>query len=260
MPTRLKRLIAPTDSEAAVLGKLTEAILPGLDGDVRRQVTATGSDASHVAESKWQRAVTESVATLQGKVGDIVQYDPLEVQAFALSVSSAELGQTVPSLTLTWSYNKEIQSQRISGPIGSLLPNLTSYVLRSPTTSSTVFTLTASDGTTTASAIASLTFYHKRYWGASSSDSLTDVQVLALSGSEFSTSRSATKTITAADQYLYFAYPASFGEATFTVNGMLNTAWILEARVLVNAFGYAANYNIYRSQYKLTGTYLLFSL
>jgi len=68
MPTRLKRLIAPTDSETQALGKLTEALVSGLDGDVRRQVVATGTDTTNVAEAKWRRAVTEGLLAVQARM------------------------------------------------------------------------------------------------------------------------------------------------------------------------------------------------
>lgn len=67
MPTQLKRLISPTDTEAQRLAKLTEALADGLSGDVRRQVTATSNDTAATAEDKWRRAVTESLATVQSR-------------------------------------------------------------------------------------------------------------------------------------------------------------------------------------------------
>jgi hypothetical protein len=65
MASRLRRLISPTDPEAAKLGKLTEALVPLLDGDVREQVVAKTGDTVDVAEDKWRRAVTEGLATVQ---------------------------------------------------------------------------------------------------------------------------------------------------------------------------------------------------
>lgn len=79
MPTRLKRLISPSDSEAQAFGKLTESIAPNLDGDVRRQVVATGSDTTDIAEAKWRRAVTESLAVLQARTsGGGAQYTHIQ--------------------------------------------------------------------------------------------------------------------------------------------------------------------------------------
>ena len=58
-------------------------------------------------------------------------------------------------------------------------------------------------------------------------------------------------------QYVYFAYPSSFGVATFTVNGLLNTDWSLTTRAFVNASGYSEPFHIYRSNNLLTGTYVI---
>jgi hypothetical protein len=101
----------------------------------------------------------------------------------------------------------------------------------------------------------SITFDNKYYWGVSSTPSpLTNAEIIALS-SQFATSRNLSVMLTAAAQYIYFAYPAAWGTATFTVNGLLNTAWTLTVISFTNASGYNSSYNLYQSNNLLTGTY-----
>lgn len=89
----------------------------------------------------------------------------------------------------------------------------------------------------------------KVYEGVNANTSLSDGDIVALT-SQFQTSRILSVTLAPSGQYLYFALPTSFGAATFNVNGLLNTAWILTTRTFDGD-----TYNIYRSQNLLTGTF-----
>lgn len=184
---------------------------------------------------------------------DYLLYVPVSISSFTNNVGTVEIGSSVGSVQIDWALNKTIQTQVVS-PIGSLAAALRTYTETGPFTSTRTYGLTVSDGTTNANASTSVNFRQKRYWGVSANTSLTDPQILALS-SEFATSRAQTRSFTPSAQYIYFAYPTSFGSATFTVNGLLNTAWTLVQRTFVNASGYSEQYNIYRSDNLLTGSF-----
>ena len=62
MPTRLRRLPAAGDTEAQRIAKLTEAVAPTLDPDIRQQVGAVSADDAAKAATKLQRALAESAA------------------------------------------------------------------------------------------------------------------------------------------------------------------------------------------------------
>jgi hypothetical protein len=181
---------------------------------------------------------------------------PLAVSSFSNSIGVVEKGSSVASANLAWAYNNPVTSQSLDNGIGSLLPTVTTYHDVGPWTSNRTWTLTGSYGTDTVHATTSILFESKRYWGPQAATSLTDGQIIALS-SEFGTSFGMSHSITCAAQYLYFAFPASFGIPTVTVNGLVNTAWTVVARAFVNASSYNTSYNIYRSNNLLTGTYLL---
>jgi hypothetical protein len=110
------------------------------------------------------------------------------------------------------------------------------------------YTLTYSDGRTTQSASTAVIFRQKRYWGLSSLLTLASADILALD-SEFTTTKTQTRLFYPTNQYLYFDYPADFGEAAFVVNGLTNTAWEKTTVNVTNAAGYESFYFVYRSTY-----------
>ena len=171
---------------------------------------------------------------------------------------SAAMGQSVPNLTLRWSVSKPVKSLRLTSTAGACpQPALTdtSLIVSGPFVSSTTFTLTATseDGTETVSASTSLTFAHSRYWGTSSAQSLDNAGVLALNA-EGASGRQQTKSFSPAGGYIYFAWPSTFGEPSFTINSFPNSAWIKTVLVVTNAFGFAESYNVYRSTYPQNGS------
>lgn len=182
-------------------------------------------------------------------------YVPLRITSFTNDVGTVETGRTINSVDLAWAFNKAVVSQSLSQGIGALPIGQRNYTDSGAWTSNRTYTLSASDGTTSANGNTSITFSTKNYWGVSATPSpLTSAEVIALN-SQFASSRNQSVTLSPAAQYVYFCYPSSFGTATFTVNGLLNTAWVLTVISFTNASGYTSNYNLYQSTNLLTGTY-----
>lgn len=90
-----------------------------------------------------------------------------------------------------------------------------------------------------------------RWHGASALTSLTDAQITTNLQSDVADSPTQTRDITCEGEYIYFVLPAVWEAPTFTVGGLLNTAWGSTTREI--AFT-GLNYTIYRSTYPLTGT------
>jgi len=178
------------------------------------------------------------------------------VTSFTNSLNVVETGGSYSVVNLAWAYNKAITSQVMNQGVGSLAYALRALTVSGAYVSNTTFSLTASDDLNSCNGNTTISFMQKRYWGNSAQTSLNDAQILALS-SEFASSRAQTRTLSPSGEYIYFAYPASFGAATFTVNGLLNTDWVLVTRAFVNASGYSESYRIYRSTNLLTGTYVI---
>ena len=91
---------------------------------------------------------------------------------------------------------------------------------------------------------------HKRYWGLSANAVITDAEILQLE-SELATSRAQVRNdFTPTNEYIYIAYPVSFGLATIKFNGYIATSsWQRITRSFVNANGYSELYYIYRTEY-----------
>jgi hypothetical protein len=158
-----------------------------------------------------------------------------------------EKGETVTSVLLNWSWSKAILSQSLNNGIGSLLPAVVSYLHTSTFTTDRTYTITGSTISQSANASTSVVFRQKRWWGTDPTVTPVDATIFALANNEFSSSRNKSFVINGGGQYIYYAYPSTFGAATFTVNGLLNTAWTLFVISHTNASGFTENYNVYRT-------------
>lgn len=121
-----------------------------------------------------------------------------------------------------------------------------------------VFTMLvqAASGSEWVNGSVTLVWRNKRYWGKSAVQAVADAYIIAADGAssgvgnEFSTTRAQTRNgMDGAGQYLFFAWPTSFGEPSFTVNGLPNTAWtkIRDNSPFTNASGYTENYDVWVS-------------
>ena len=171
------------------------------------------------------------------------------------NIGNVEIGTTVTSVNLNWNYNKTEVSQSLNNGIGTLPIGDRSYT-HTPVsiTSSETYTITLDDGTNSVSANTTIRFFPTVYWGTNSATSLTTGDILGLPSSKLSNSKTGTFSINGNSEYLYYAYPQSFGAATFIVNGLLNSAWTEEIVSHTNSSGYTQNYRVYRSDYIQNGT------
>lgn len=201
---------------------------------------------------------SSQIAYAAGTVQDALDelfYVPISITSYTLDGGGSITRELGSSYTITagleWATNKAAISQTVNSVAR------TSPYIPAPSTVSTnqTYTLQVGDGQTTASSSRTVTFTHNRYWGVSAEPTLDDAGVVALAGKEFSTSRAQSRTFTPAAEYIYVAYLATAGAALFTVNGFLDDSWVLVQRQFVNASGYSAEFRIYRSANRLTGTF-----
>jgi hypothetical protein len=114
-------------------------------------------------------------------------------------------------------------------------------------------------GTKTSSTTVTITPRHKMYWGVSALPSLTASQIVNDlptsdndAGAALTTTRvRAIPRLDPTNEYIYIAYPQSFGLAEIKFNGYTSTsAWVLTPMSnFVNASGHETAYYIYRTQY-----------
>lgn len=219
--------------------------------------TAAQAQPSAVIDSADLISYDNPTYTTVDSALDALFYVSPDVSSFANNRNNVEIGTTITSTILTWVNNKTMTTTSINQSIGSITPSLLTYTDNNSYSTNRTYTITVGDGTNTDQASTSVTFLNKRYWGVSANTSLNDAQIIALS-SELSSS--STKTITGmtpSAQYLYFAYPASLGTSTFTINGLTNNDFTLSVQNHTNASGNTTSYNVYRTNNLLTGTYTL---
>ena len=187
--------------------------------------------------------------------------------SFVNTVGNVQIGSTVTTVPLSWSIsptNTPVVFQSLT-PIGSISTALRATNITGTFTNDTNWTLVVSDGTglpgSTVTNSTSIAFRHYMSWGIASTTTLDNSQIQNLhtntaagAGREFRTGKGKSVFISGNGQYIYFAYPATFGAASFIVNGSPNTAWISNTVTYTNSSGNVSQFLVYRSIDLMFGT------
>lgn len=109
-------------------------------------------------------------------------------------------------------------------------------------------TITATYNGQSVSKVYNIYFKYKKYWGVSTSASLTSSQVIALAGSTWANSKAmgATTFDCTGGKYVYYVIPSSLGTPEFWVGGLKNTDVVTTSATVTNASGGSATYSIMR--------------
>ncbi len=242
---------------------------------LRPRVNGAETNLELAAISELEIVPAHDLTVFQTKVyWALTGSEPAGSSGFANN-NSVLRGLTVNKVDIQWTYNNgdvDPHSQSINQGIGALAVALRAYS-QDPTAHSTnqTYTITA-DGFEfpTPNVItrnSNLTFLNARYWGVHSADLLVDANaddtIRGLVGTTFTRELIAARAVTkifdpslgAPPNYLYFAYPTSFGLPPQTfMGGFAFTDW---SSVVFNNFdngtGYTENYYIIRTnpQYNL---------
>jgi hypothetical protein len=127
--------------------------------------------------------------------------------------------------------------------------------------SNTTFFMTVSDVTSTPSASTTVSWSSAVYWGKTPTFGLPSMTIVVSqpawatgagvgTGKNLSTSRAANYSgIDGAGQYLVFAWPSTYGEPSFTINGLPNTAFTKIGISVphTNMHGYPTDYDVWIS-------------
>lgn len=208
-------------------------------------ITAIGTEVTDVKAQNVEY-INGEFTTVQQALDSLLYVAPV-IKSFN-GGGTYEMGQTINEVNLSWSINKEVQTQSLNQGIGSIDASLRSYKHSGVNiTNNTTYTLTVSDGTNSVSRNTSINFRQKRYWGTSTKSSLTKEDILAMS-QEFSTSRAQTRTFDCSGgKYFYFVIPSQYCNGiSFKVGGLAFSAMSSETIQLENASGYTSSYNVYR--------------
>lgn len=192
------------------------------------------------------------------EVGTLVHAaDELQITSFVNNKNDLENGTVVTSTILNWAVSEALTSESLDNGVGAVSPaSLRAYTHTSTYSTNRTYTLTVGNGSETDTATTAIRFLNSNYYGVSASTTLNSLAVNSLSHN-LATSRTQTRTIAATAQYIYIAYPASYGAATFTINGLVNNDWTLSTQNHTNSSGAVVSYRVYRTNNLLTGTYII---
>lgn len=113
--------------------------------------------------------------------------------------------------------------------------------------------------TNTCSSSKSFTFYYRRYWGVTTTDTLSDSQLYALSN-ELSGSRSQDRDFNCSGgKYWWFVIPTTYCSGiqfTDVASGLPMTlpASCISTRTITNSYGVSYSVNVYRTEYQQTAS------
>lgn len=176
-----------------------------------------------------------------------LKYTPISISNFAVSPSSAEIGSTVNTVTLTWMRNKAATVQTINDE--EIDATVLSKVLTGLSIKETqTWTIKATDekGNTSPKS-ASITFMNGVYYGAAAEPSSYNSTFVKSLTRELASSHKSFSATAGEGQYLFYCYPSSRRAPTFTV-GVLSGGFSKVATInFTNASGYAESYDIYKS-------------
>jgi len=181
-------------------------------------------------------------------------------------------------LTLNWSAGRQSATQ----PLATIVVAGVSQTFTQPSAGSSVSgtqgvtvtynsnvtytnTVTTTDSKS-ASATTSVSFFPKRYWGISSLSAPDNTIVLASSGgsNELTTTKvkgSFVITVSGTNQYVYYAYPSSYGTlSSIIISGLESIgAFTLTTLSVTNALGYVQDYYVYTSNNQFNNTTISFN-
>ena len=163
------------------------------------------------------------------------------INSFTASANGGvfEVGTTITApITFNWEYNKNITTQSLTDcTLADETVRTVTY--DSDITTDKTFTLTASDGENTVSKSISYKFIAPYYIGVSTTNTLTETEITALT-KKLEAKGTKTVNYTTNQSYMVFAYPKSYGAINSIIdqNGFNVTDSFVRSTVTVNSVEY----------------------
>ena len=198
--------------------------------------------------------VTNVKQALDGILAKLYYVKP-SINSFTASANGGvfEVGTTITApITFNWEYNKNITTQSLTDC------TLADEIIRTATYNSDIttdktFTLTASDGENTVSKSISYKFVAPYYIGVSTTNTLTETEITALT-KKLEAKGTKTVNYTTNQSYMVFAYPKSYGAINSIIdqNGFNVTDSFIQNTLTINS----VEYYVYISN-QCTGIYTM---
>ena len=193
---------------------------------------------------RYTTSADESIVTIQDAL-DKLLYIPLTINLSSNVSTTLEKGYTVNNISFSWSYNKNIVSQKFNNI--DLDTSIRKYEYDLPFNSNKSFKLEANDGKSNFNKSIGFSFLNGRYWGVSSSNNYNSNFILNLS-KELVENKSKTFTVNCGEnQYIFYCVPSRLGTCSFKVGGFEGGFNKVSTIQFTNSNGYTENYDIYKS-------------
>ncbi|WP_226578921.1 hypothetical protein [Acuticoccus sediminis] len=206
-------------------------------------------DAQQRAEDARDTALTTDIGAISLRVAAL---ESVTVEGLASDVTVAEFG-TSATPTLTWALEGVAPVDTLTVNGVPLATDAETWTEPSPITGDTTYTVAVTDtlGRTDSESVF-VDFRHRIFFGASAAAALGPVGITGLSGSQLATGKALSRTIAAAGQYVYVAYPTVFGAfVDYTLFGFAEDPIVTTVNV-TTAAGYSGDYYVLRSPNPLT--------
>lgn len=191
-------------------------------------------------------------ATVKDALDELL-YKPVTVKSFSNNVNVVENGRTITNVTLSWTLTGVPTEVKIgTEAVGTDLTgskSLTEQNIKSDTS----WTITAKDAKgTTATRTTGIKFKNKAYWGVAKpadANAVDSAFILGLTGNTFADGYARDFTVNAAEgNYIFYAYPASFGDGPrYFVGGFEGGFSLYKTFDFTNASGATVSYHVFKS-------------
>ena len=195
---------------------------------------------------RYTNPISETITDYKTALDYLLYYD-LTISLSCNQPTNLEVGESLNSITFTWSYNKDGISFQSFNSENIRDLSIREYTYNIPLSTNKTFTLMATDERKTFSKSISFNFKHGRYWGVNAKEILNNSDIASLN-KELSNGRGKTFTVSCGEGlYIYYCYPMSWGAATFSVGGFVGGFELVDTVSFSNSHDYASDYYVYRS-------------
>lgn len=219
----------------------------------KQKASTGGASINDSEESDKSTYSSNKIASLVNDLNEKIEdlsYKKINIDSFSCSPSTAENGQTINTINLSWKTNTTPISLMLNG---SALPaTQTSAKITDIITNNTTYTLIATDKKNNShTKSAGISFLNGVYYGTYTKE--TDfTNLAAVMKTRFTKNLRSNKNISFtvkadSNQYIYFACPSSFGTPTFYVGGFEGGFDKIGSFAFKNSYEYTTQYDIYVS-------------
>ena len=209
-----------------------------------RVVATGGGGGANTADEVEYLNDTVGSATVEEALNKLISdyyYVAPSITSFTAAPAGGtyEIGSTISApITFNWNFNKDITTQTLTDcPLADETVRTATY--NTDISSNKTFTLSANDGKNNVSKSISYTFVSPYYTGVSTTNTLTETDVIALT-KKVEAKGNKTINYTTSQSYMVFAYPSSYGaiKSVIDQNGFNVTDSFVRNTVTVNSVEY----------------------